>query len=136
MIMNRWLLAGWLPVMASCGGVGEEEMAGAAMGAMGETAETAEMAPVTAAEIPAGISAETLLAEIQVLASDEFEGRAPGSAGEELTVDYLIEQFGAAGAAPGNPDGTWVQAVPLVGITPLPPQNLVVSGGAEALSLE
>ena len=136
MIMNRWLLAGWLPVMASCGGVGEDETAGAAMGTMGETAETAEMAPVTAAEIVAGISAETLLAEIQVLSSDEFEGRAPGSAGEELTVDYLIEQFGAAGAAPGNPDGTWVQTVPLVGITPLPPQNLVVSGGAEALALE
>ena len=136
MIMNRWLLAGWLPVMASCGGVGEDETAGAAIGAMGETAETAEMAAEPAAEIPAGISAETLLAEIQVLASDEFEGRAPGSAGEELTVDYLIEQFGAAGAAPGNPDGTWVQAVPLVGITPLPPQNLVVSGGAEALALE
>ena len=136
MIMNRWLLAGWLPVMASCGGVGEDETAGAALGAMGETAETAEMAAEPAAEIPAGISAETLLAEIRVLSSDEFEGRAPGSAGEELTVDYLIEQFGAAGAAPGNPDGTWVQAVPLVGITPLPPQNLVVSGGAEALTLE
>ena len=136
MIMNRWLLAGWLPVMASCGGVGEDETAGAALGAMGETAETAEMAAEPAAEIPAGISAETLLAEIQVLASDEFEGRAPGSAGEELTVDYLIGQFGLAGAAPGNPDGTWVQAVPLVGITPLPPQNLVVSGGAEALTLE
>ena len=134
--MNRWLLAGWLPVVASCGGVGEDETAGAAMGVTGETAETSEMAAEPAAEIPAGISAETLLAEIQVLASDEFEGRAPGSAGEELTVDYLIEQFGAAGAAPGNPDGTWVQAVPLVGITPLPPQNLVVSGGAEALALE
>ena len=137
--MNRWWLAGWLPVLASCGGVGEDETAGASMGAMDETAETAETAetvPATAAEIVAGISAETLLAEIQVLSSDEFEGRAPGSAGEELTVDYLIEQFGAAGAAPGNPDGTWVQDVPLVGITPLPPQNLVVSGGAEALALE
>ena len=134
--MNRWLLAGWLPVMASCGGVGEDETGGAAMGVTDETVETVEMAPETATEIAAGISAETLLAEIRVLASDEFEGRAPGSVGEELTVDYLIEQFGAAGAAPGNPDGTWVQDVPLVGITPLPPQNLVVSGGAEALTLE
>ena len=134
--MDRWLLAGWLPVMASCGGVGEDETAGAAMGVMGETAETAELAAETATEIVAGISAETLLAETMVLSSDEFEGRAPGSAGEELTVDYLIEQFSAAGVAPGNPDGTWVQDVPLVGITPLPPQNLVVSDGAEALTLD
>ena len=135
-IMNRWLLAGWLPVMASCGGVGDYESAGAAMGVTGEATETAEMAPGTAAENVAGISAETLLAEIQVMASDEFEGRAPGSAGEELTVGYLIEQFGLAGAAPGNPDGTWVQDVPLVGITPLSPQNLVVSDGTEMLTLE
>lgn len=137
--MNRWLLAGCVTVMAACGGGGEDEAVGAAMGVTGETAETAEtaeIAPETATVIAAGIGAETLLAEIQVLASDEFEGRAPGSAGEELTVDYLIEQFSAAGAAPGNPDGTWVQDVPLVGITPLPPQNLVVSGDAEALSLE
>ena len=136
MIMKRWMLAGWLPVVASCGGVGGDGTAGADMGAPGETAETAEMAAENAAETVAGISAETLLAEIQVLASDEFEGRAPGSAGEELTVDYLIEQFGAAGAVPGNPDGTWVQDVPLVGITPLAPQNLVVSDGAETLALE
>ena len=59
-----------------------------------------------------------LLSEITVLASDEFGGRAPGSPGEALTIDYLTEQFSELGLMPGNPDGTWVQAVPLVGITP------------------
>ena len=51
-------------------------------------------------------------------------------------MDYLVEQFSALGVSPGNPDGTWVQDVPLVGITPQPPQNLVVSNGVEALALE
>ncbi len=46
---------------------------------------------------------------------DEFEGRAPGSAGEERTVKYLTEQFQKLGLKPGNPDGTFVQEVPLVG---------------------
>ena len=56
-----------------------------------------------------------LLAHIKVLASDEFEGRAPGTAGEERTVAYLTEQFRRLGLKPGNPDGTYVQKVPLAG---------------------
>jgi hypothetical protein len=50
--------------------------------------------------------------------SDEFQGRAPGGEGERLTVDYLTTQFKAAGLEPGNPDGTYVQNVPLVGTAP------------------
>lgn len=61
------------------------------------------------------IDAAGLLRHIEVLASDEFEGRAPASAGEEKTVAYLVEQFRALGLKPGNPDGTFVQEVPLVG---------------------
>ena len=61
------------------------------------------------------IDAEGMLARIQTLASDEFEGRAPGSDGEERTVAYLVEQFRSMGLAPGNPDGSYTQAVPLVG---------------------
>jgi len=64
------------------------------------------------------VSADAILADIGKLASDEFEGRAPGSNGETLTVQYLSEQFQKAGLDPGNPDGTWVQKVPLVGLTP------------------
>ena len=137
MIMYRWWLAGWLPVMASCGGGGTgDETAGMTESAADEAAATAEVVSEVAPVAATGISAETLLAETLILASDEFEGRAPGSAGEERTVDYLVEQFSALGLVPGNPDGTWVQDVPLVGITPLPPQNLVVSNGAEMRTLE
>lgn len=63
------------------------------------------------------IDAGTLLEHIKILASDEFEGRAPGTRGEELTVNYLIEQFQKLGLKPGNPDGTYVQKAPLAGIT-------------------
>ena len=60
-------------------------------------------------------NADALLGHIRVLASDAFEGRAPGTPGETKTVDYLIGQFRALGLKPGNPDGTYVQDVPLVG---------------------
>jgi Zn-dependent M28 family amino/carboxypeptidase len=74
------------------------------------------------------ISGERLYEHIRVLASDEFEGRAPGTRGEELTVNYLTEQFRALGLQPGNPDGTYVQYVPLVGITTRGPATLRVRG--------
>jgi len=63
-----------------------------------------------------GISPIPLLKHIQKLASDEFEGRGPGTPGEEKTVAYLIEQFRRIGLEPGNPDGTFIQQVPLIGI--------------------
>jgi len=74
-------------------------------------------APIPVAELP-DIDTAAVLDHITTLASDEYEGRAPGTSGEELTVQYLIDQFTAIGAEPGNPDGTWVQKVPLVGLTP------------------
>lgn len=62
------------------------------------------------------IDADGMLAHIRVLASDEFEGRGPATEGEEKTVAYLSEQMRRVGLQPGNPDGTYVQHVPLVGI--------------------
>lgn len=58
-----------------------------------------------------------ILQHTRVLASDEFEGRAPGSPGEEKTVAYLVAQFRSFGLKPGGPGGTWTQDVPIVGVT-------------------
>ncbi len=63
------------------------------------------------------ITPDALLAHIKILASDEFEGRAPGTKGEELSVKYISDQFKQIGLKPGNPDGTYTQEVPLAGIT-------------------
>ena len=82
-----------------------------------------------------GISASRLLDDIKTLASDKFEGRAPASRGEQLTVDFLISRFKAMGLKPGNPDGTYVQKVPLVGIKADPKAELVFAkegGGSES----
>ena len=57
-----------------------------------------------------------LLAHAKVLASDEFEGRGPGTPGEEKTVRYLTGQFQKFGLKPGMPDGSWTQDVPIVGV--------------------
>jgi Zn-dependent M28 family amino/carboxypeptidase len=65
-----------------------------------------------------------------VLASDEFEGRSPGTRGEELTVNYLIEQFRQIGLQPGNPDGTWTQDVSLIGFRAQPTASFQAGGRA------
>ena len=83
--------------------------------------------PVAMKDLP-NINTDLALADIKKLASDEFEGRAPGSKGEDLTVQYLSDQFKAAGLEPGNPDGTWTQAVPLVSLTPKNISPLTVTG--------
>ena len=60
------------------------------------------------------IDGQRLSSIVRTLASDEFEGRAPGGRGEEKTVAYLIEQFQSLGLQPGGDDGKWTQAVPLI----------------------
>src|SRR6184192_3668107 len=72
------------------------------------------------------ITPDGLLAHIKVLASDEFEGRAPGTKGEELSVKYIADQFKKIGLKPGNPDGTYTQEVPLAGIKSEPRMSFVI----------
>jgi len=80
------------------------------------------------------INADSLMATVRVLSSDEFEGRAPGTAGEEKTVAYLTERFKALGLLPGNPDGSWVQKVGMVGITPT--SETTIKAGGKTISLK
>ena len=79
-------------------------------------------------ELP-DIDANAALSHIRTLSSDEFEGRAPGTAGEERTIRYLVEQLGAVGLVPGNPDGSWTQNVPLLGIAASAYSPLVIHHG-------
>ncbi|TMP78646.1 peptidase M28 [Pseudoalteromonas phenolica] len=73
---------------------------------------------------------ETQLAKhIKTLASDEFEGRAPSSKGEELTLAYLTKHFKALGYEPGNGD-SFFQEVPLVSIEADSDMELVIGGKA------
>ena len=88
---------------------------------------TNSAAPASAAAVPAelkpafdAITANDIMQHTKVLSADEYEGRGPGTKGEELTVKYLTEQLQKIGLKPGNPDGTYVQKVPLAGFTGQP----------------
>jgi Zn-dependent M28 family amino/carboxypeptidase len=77
------------------------------------------------------IDSQRLSDIVKVLASDEFEGRAPGGPGEAKTVAFLIDQFESLGLEPGGENGSWTHAVPLIH-TELGKQGEVsVSAGSE-----
>jgi Zn-dependent M28 family amino/carboxypeptidase len=107
------------------------------------TNQTASASPTPAAApgLPAelkpaldSVNADDLLRHIKALSSDEYEGRGPGTRGEELSVKYITEQFQRIGLKPGNPDGTYVQKVPLAGFISEP--QVTFKAGDKEMKLE
>lgn len=80
------------------------------------------------------IDADSLMAHIKILSQDSYEGRGPGTPGEDSTVNYLTGVFKSLGLAPGNPDGSWLQPVELVSYTSRP--NGSFTGNGAKVSLE
>ena len=65
--------------------------------------------------------------DTQVLSSDAFEGRKPGTPGGDKAVAYMIQRFEAVGLKPGN-HGGWTQEVPMVSSTADPALTLTITG--------
>jgi Zn-dependent M28 family amino/carboxypeptidase len=104
-------------------------------------ANTAAPPANTAAAVPAElnpalatINSDDIMRHIKTLASDEYEGRGPGTKGEELSVKYITAEYQRLGLKPGNPDGTYVQKVPLVGFTGQPTASF--DAGGKKINLE
>ncbi len=98
-------------------------------------APSASNAPVPPEAI-AALDTGALMQHIRVLAADSLMGRAPGTAGEEKTVAYIEGQFKAMRLKPGNTDGTYIQKVPLVGITVKNSPTLTFSKGSAKQTLK
>lgn len=79
------------------------------------------------------ITAESLARNIQILASDEFEGRAPASEGERKTIEFLEKEFKQLGLKPGN-GSSYLQAVPMVVITADPSVTLEIKSKKKSLT--
>ncbi|WP_242929544.1 M28 family metallopeptidase [Pontibacter vulgaris] len=80
------------------------------------------------------ITPQGLLEHTRILASDAFEGRSPGTTGEDSTVNYLVRKFKQLGLKPGNPDGSYVQKVPMFGFTARP--EATFTAGGKTINLE
>ncbi len=85
--------------------------------------QTADMA-----EAAAVIGAEGLQRDVTQLASDEFEGRGPGSEGDRLARAYLASRLAEAGCEPAFAGGSWEQPLTLVGLTTELPERWTFTG--------
>ena len=81
------------------------------------------------------ITAEKLTNHIAVLSHDSLEGRGPASRGDVKTTDYIVSQFKKFGLQPAGENGTFLQKVPMVGVTVDPKSALTVTKGKEKISL-
>jgi Zn-dependent M28 family amino/carboxypeptidase len=95
-------------------------------------ASSAPAATPTQISDPIALGAEAMTEasyrrHIETLASDEFGGRAPGSPGEDLTIDYLVQNFENLGLEPANGD-SYIQDVPLAWVEVSNNPDLVISG--------
>ena len=94
------------------------------------TASTSTAGADTAAQ---AITADGLLQHIRDLSDDSLEGRAPGTPGEQKAIAYMQNQFKAMGLKPGNPDGTYLQNVDLMGYKAHPTASFTAGGKTIAL---
>ena len=83
---------------------------------------------------PAIASAADIGRRIEKLASDEFEGRAPGTPGGQAASQYIADEMKAAGLAPMGENGTYFQPVELTAQTVLPSSSMeIVKGEAQII---
>ena len=130
-----------LPVVA---GIAVAFLAGCGQDAQDEPATTEPAAPVAlelaggnraAEDAVATISTDYMRGIIEEISGDRYEGRGPGSAGDKLARDYLIERLEEAGLEPGAADGGWEQPFDLVGINASQPESWTFSGHGKELTL-
>ena len=89
---------------------------------------SAPASPGAANAAAQAIASDSLLQHIRDLSDDSTEGRAPGTPGEQKTIAYMQNQFKALGLKPGNPDGTYLQNVDLVGYKAHPAASFTARG--------
>jgi Zn-dependent M28 family amino/carboxypeptidase len=78
------------------------------------------------------ITADELSKDVEILSSDEFEGRAPASKGEEMTLTFLKEEFQKVGLKPGNGE-SFFQELPMVEITAGPVTKLEIKSDKKSM---
>lgn len=90
----------------------------------------------TAVSAQERVDPDRLNALTRELASDRFEGRAPGTPAETLTVEWIADQFKAMGLEPGGPDGSWFQTAEVSRTSPDGPAVLTARAGNHTVTFE
>src|SRR5690606_25763027 len=108
----------------SLSGCGSEEPAGTPSGEPARGTSGSEMAGANPAqEATNEVTADLMRGYVIELSDDKYEGRGPGSAGDEAARAYLVSELKKLGLEPGGPNGSWEQPFDLIGVTTEPPDQ-------------
>ncbi|WP_376696269.1 M28 family peptidase [Wenzhouxiangella sp. EGI_FJ10305] len=129
-------------LLAACGGQSPSESADDASGA--ESAQSSSDAAGTdqadeveesLPEVPGdGVDSDRYAEHVATLASDEYEGRAPGTRGGRMTIDYLVREFSEMGLKPGYGD-SYLQPVPMIELTNAERSDISVDLAGDSMTL-
>ncbi|HEX7062038.1 MAG TPA: M28 family peptidase [Woeseiaceae bacterium] len=133
----------FLAALAACSG-GEEPSGQSAAPAADTAANTGAGGGtvVSVAGNPAAAKAATEITDdymrrvIEELSDDKYEGRGPGSRGDEMAREYIAAEFEKLGLEPGAGPGDWQQEFDLVGVTTEQPPEWTFERGGETLTLK
>jgi Zn-dependent M28 family amino/carboxypeptidase len=92
------------------------------------------LAPLLVAAAPAPVTPAELSATVKEIASELYQGRAPGTPGEARTIAYLVARLKALGLQPAAPGGQWTQTVPMIHDVAGAPAKLSVTVGGKTLT--
>ncbi|HEX3274023.1 MAG TPA: M28 family peptidase [Gemmatimonadales bacterium] len=92
---------------------------------------SAQTSPSPATRVARALDAKVLRANLEFLADDALEGRAPGTRGGRTAARFIASQFDRLGLEPAGDSGSWYQRVPIIALTPSP--TLTATGGAASL---
>ncbi|MCK9409331.1 MAG: M28 family peptidase [Bacteriovoracaceae bacterium] len=81
------------------------------------------------------ITAEKLRSHIAVLAHDSLQGRGPASLGDKKATAYIVSQFKKFGLRPAGEHRSYIQTVPMVGVTVDPSTALTMTKGSQSVTL-
>ena len=78
------------------------------------------------------INPERIRAHVRFLSHDLLEGRGTGQRGGDIAAEYIATQFAVYGLKPGGDNGSYMQKVPMVGITPMPETTFSIASSSGA----
>ena len=92
--------------------------------------------PAVAKEAALQIQDDFMRSIVAEISDDRYEGRGPGSHGDELARRYLAEQMAALGLQPGADDGSWEQLFDLIGVNAAQPDSWTFEGDDTSMTLK
>ena len=129
------LILAFLITVAACS---REEASEPSASASSESSVMADQSAAgdSAEAAAATISADYMRGIVVEISDDSYEGRGPGSRGDEKARLWLAEQLEALGLEPGAEDGSWQQQFELVGVNASQPDTLTFEGQGKSLTLK